>query len=97
VLLSTATLLGSDVKNPQGEDIGDLQHLMIDPQSGRVIYAVVSMGSVLGMGGKTVQVPWEALGVARDGTTLVLNASQALVPPAAGDNKGEATAVERAR
>jgi sporulation protein YlmC with PRC-barrel domain len=82
VLLSTATLLGREVRNPQGEDLGKLDHLLIDPQSGRVMYAVITMGTVLGMGGKTMQVPWETLHVARDGQTFVLHTSQPLMPPA---------------
>jgi sporulation protein YlmC with PRC-barrel domain len=80
VLLSTATLLGSEVKNPQGEDIGDLEHLLIDPHTGRVMYAVITMGTILGMGGETIQVPWETLQVARDGQTFVLHALQPLMP-----------------
>ena len=75
VLLSTETLLGSDVKNPQGQDVGDLKQLMLDPHTGRVMYAVVAMGGFLGMGEKTVVVPWNALEVARDGKSLVLNVS----------------------
>jgi sporulation protein YlmC with PRC-barrel domain len=75
VLLSTETLLGSDVKNPEGQDVGDLKHLMLDPHTGRVLYAVVAMGGFLGMGEKTVIVPWHALAVARDGKSLVLNMS----------------------
>jgi hypothetical protein len=44
VLLSTATLLGREVRNPQGDSLGDLEHLLIDPQTGRVMYAVITMG-----------------------------------------------------
>src|SRR5919109_12934 len=50
VLLSTETLLGSNVKNPQGQDVGDLKQLMVDPHTGRVMYAVVAIGGFLGMG-----------------------------------------------
>src|SRR6266436_8150003 len=75
VLLSTETLLGSDVKNPQGQAVGDLKQLMLDPHAGRVMYAVVAMGGFLGMGGKTVIVPWNALEVARNGKSLVLTVS----------------------
>ena len=83
VLLSTETLLGSNVKNPQGQDVGDLKQLMLDPHAGRVMYAVVAMGGFLGMGEKTVIVPWNALEVARDGKSLVLNVSPQMLqqPP----------------
>ena len=89
VLLSTETLLGSDVKNPQGQDVGDLKHLMLDPHTGRVMYAVVAIGGFLGMGEKTVVVPWHALEVARDGKSLVLNVSPQMSPQVSAYEKGK--------
>jgi sporulation protein YlmC with PRC-barrel domain len=89
VLLSTETLLGSNVKNPQGQDVGDLKQLMLDPHAGRVMYAVVAMGGFLGMGEKTVIVPWNALEVARDGKSLVLNVSAQMLQQAPAYEKGK--------
>jgi sporulation protein YlmC with PRC-barrel domain len=89
VLLSTETLLGSNVKNPQGQDVGDLKQLMLDPHAGRVMYAVVAMGGFLGMGEKTVIVPWNALEVARDGKSLVLNVSPQMLQQASAYEKGK--------
>ncbi len=89
VLLSTETLLGSDVKNPQGQAVGDLKQLMLDPHAGRVMYAVVAMGGFLGMGGKTVIVPWNALEVARNGKSLVLNVSPQMLQQAPAYAKGK--------
>ena len=51
------------VNNLQGEKLGDLQELMIDPQTGRIVYATLASGTVLGMGGKPLDMPWEALKV----------------------------------
>lgn len=89
VLLSTETLLGSDVKNPQGQDVGDLKHLMLDPHTGRVLYGVVAIGGFLGMGEKTVVVPWNALEVARNGKSLVLNVSPQTLQPVPAYEKGK--------
>ena len=89
MLLSTEALLGSDVKNPQGQDVGDLKQLMVDPHTGRVMYAVVAMGGFLGMGEKTVIVPWNALEVARDGTSLVLNVSPQMLHQTPAYEKGK--------
>ena len=89
MLLSTETLLGSDVKNPQGQAVGDLKQLMLDPHAGRVMYAVVAMGGFLGMGGKTVIVPWNALEVARNGKSLVLNVSPQMLQQAPAYAKGK--------
>jgi sporulation protein YlmC with PRC-barrel domain len=89
ILLSTETLLGSDVKNPQAQDVGTLKQLMVDPHTGRVMYAVVAMGGFLGMGEKTVIVPWNALEVARDGKSLVLNVSPQMLQQAPTYEKGK--------
>lgn len=89
LLLSTETLLGSDVKNPQAQDVGTLKQLMVDPHTGRVMYAVVAMGGFLGMGEKTVIVPWNALEMARDGKSLVLNVSPQMLQQAPTYEKGK--------
>src|SRR4030095_7331159 len=89
VLLSTETLLGSNVKNPQGQAVGNLKQLMLDPHAGRVMYAVVAMGGFLGMGEKTVIVPWNALEIARDGKSLVLNVSSLMLQQASAYEKGK--------
>ena len=89
LLLSTETLLGSEVKNPQAQDVGTLKQLMVDPHTGRVMYAVVAMGGFLGMGEKTVIVPWNALEVARDGKSLVLNVSPPMLQQAPTYEKGK--------
>jgi sporulation protein YlmC with PRC-barrel domain len=89
VLLSTETLLGSDVKNPQGQDVGNLKQLMLDPHTGRVMYGVVAIGGFLGMGEKTVVVPWNALEVVRNGKSLVLNVSPQMLQQASAYEKGK--------
>lgn len=55
------TLLGNDVYNKEGEDLGDIKEFMIDMVSGKVEYAVLSFGGVFGMGDKLFAVPWAAL------------------------------------
>jgi sporulation protein YlmC with PRC-barrel domain len=60
-LMGADTLLGEDVVNRQEEDLGDIKEIMIDMRSGKVAYAVLSFGGVLGMGEKLFAVPWQAL------------------------------------
>lgn len=88
VLVSTASLLGSKVKNLQGEKVGTVQHLLINPHTGLVLYAVVSMGGFLGMGKETLIVPWQALEVSRDDNALVLNISQQWLQQTPADAAG---------
>jgi sporulation protein YlmC with PRC-barrel domain len=88
VLVSTTSLLGSKVKNLQGEKVGTVQHLLINPRTGLVLYAVVSMGGLLGMGEETLIVPWQALEVTRDDNALVLNISQQWLRQTPADAEG---------
>jgi len=60
-LMGADTLMGNDVYNDDGEDLGDIKEFMIDMASGRIAYAVLSFGGLLGMGDKLFAVPWAAL------------------------------------
>ena len=48
------------VINNNGEDIANVSDLIIDRGSGRIEYIVVKTGSVLGMGGRAVAIPYSA-------------------------------------
>ncbi len=60
-ILSTSTMEGTDVKSPAGESLGDIKDLMIDLNTGRVAYAVVAFGGLLGTGSKLFAVPLQAM------------------------------------
>jgi sporulation protein YlmC with PRC-barrel domain len=60
-LMGADTLLGNDVYNSKGEDLGDIKEIMLDMASGRVAYAVLSFGGIMGIGDKLFAVPWDAL------------------------------------
>ena len=60
-LMGADTLLGNDVCNDKGENLGEIREFMIDMASGKIAYAVLSFGGLLGMGGKLFAVPWSAL------------------------------------
>ena len=60
-LMGADTLLGNDVYNRQEEDLGDIKEIMLDMESGRVAYAVLSFGGILTLGEKLFAVPWNAL------------------------------------
>lgn len=85
--LSSSTLSGDDVKNPQGDSLGDLKDIMIDTQSGKVAYAVLSFGGILGMGDKLFAVPWESLVVDGENKQLILNVSKERLKDAPGFDK----------
>ncbi|HEV8718008.1 MAG TPA: PRC-barrel domain-containing protein [Candidatus Binatia bacterium] len=71
-LVSSSALVGSTVKDRQGEKLGELRELMIDPQNGHIVYAVVASGGVLGMGKKDVALPWETFKVGLEKDDLIV-------------------------
>jgi len=54
-------LHGEDIYNTKDEDLGDIKEIMLDMRSGKIAYAVLSFGGVLGMGEKLFAIPWSAL------------------------------------
>src|SRR5262245_1280011 len=66
IVLSADTLTGDKVVNAAGEDLGKIEDFMLDVESGRIRYAVLSFGGVLGLGSKLFAVPPEALTVDMD-------------------------------
>ena len=63
----TTSLIGSDkvegtnVYGADQEKIGSIERVMIDKQSGKVAYAIISYGGFLGMGSTLHAIPWNAL------------------------------------
>jgi sporulation protein YlmC with PRC-barrel domain len=54
-------VIGHSVHNQANESLGKIEDLAIDSNNGRVAYAVLSFGGVLGIGDKLFAVPWSAL------------------------------------
>ena len=68
---------GLEIRNMQGEDLGEVEDVVIDLQNGRVRYIAMSTGGVLGVGGKMFAIPWNAFRyrMEDDEQFLVLNAT----------------------
>src|SRR5438445_12971392 len=83
-VLSASTLAGDRVKNAAGEDLGKIDELMIDIPTGRVAYAVLSFGGVLGLGDKLFAIPWRALRVDEDEKQFIFNVDKRQLENAPG-------------
>ncbi len=57
----SSVLIGTEVRNYQGEKLGNLSELAIDVESGRVVNAIVSIGGFLGVGDTLIAIPPGAL------------------------------------
>lgn len=85
--LSTSTLTGTDVRNRDGENLGDIKDFMLDVESGRVVYAVLDFGGFLGIGDKYFAVPLEAFETDTNREELVLNVTKDKLENAPGFDK----------
>lgn len=86
-LMSASTLVGNDVHNADGEDIGDIKEIMLDMRSGKVGYAVLSFKGFLGLGEKMFAVPWSALELDTDNKRFILNVAKDRLKSAPGFDK----------
>jgi len=71
------TVLGEDVKGadvigPDGKEVASLSDVVVVPDEGHIVGAILNVGGVLGVGGKDVLVAWEDLTVGADGETLTI-------------------------
>ena len=86
-VLSASTLIGGDVNNPQGENLGSIKELMLDVDLGRVAYAVLSFGGFLGMGDKLFAIPFRSLRLRPDREDFVLDVPKERLKNAPGFDK----------
>lgn len=87
IALSASSLSKDGVVNPQGEDLGKIEDIMIDVNTGRVAYVVLSFGGFLGLGEKLFAVPWEAMSVDTNRKVFVLNVQREVLKKAPGFDK----------
>ncbi|HVL75819.1 MAG TPA: PRC-barrel domain-containing protein [Noviherbaspirillum sp.] len=69
-------LIGKDVTNPQGQDLGRIEDLIIDVANSQVRYAIVSHGGVLGIGNQMAAFPPVMFRPGREEGEVMLNVSQ---------------------
>lgn len=86
-LMGADTLLGNDVSNRDGESLGDIKEFMLDMTTGKVAYAVLSFGGLLGLGDKLFAVPWGALTLDTINKRFTLNVSKETLEKAPGFDK----------
>lgn len=62
-LLQVSEYNEMDLTNNDGEDIGEIEDALVDLQEGRVTHVIVDVGGFLGIGERSVAVPFEAFQV----------------------------------
>jgi sporulation protein YlmC with PRC-barrel domain len=73
-LISADKVQGTDIYNRRGDNLGEVENVMIDKVTGRVAYAVVTFGGFLGIGAERRALPWNVLSYDVDLGGYVVNA-----------------------
>lgn len=81
--MRTSEVLGKEVKNAQGEDLGDIENLVVDIDNERVRYAVMSLDEFFGRDDKLFAIPLNQFRVDDKGN-LMLNVAKAELEKAPG-------------
>lgn len=78
------SVIGARVVNRQNESLGKIEDIVIDADAGRIAYAVLSFGGILGMGDKHFAIPWEALAFSLSDKHALLNVDKKVLENAPG-------------
>lgn len=90
VVMQASEILGTNVNDPLGENLGELTNLLFGSNDGRVYYGVLSYGGFLGLGGRRVAVPWSAIRFNAETETFILDTNQETLDNAPALTQGEA-------
>ena len=86
-IMAASSFEGETVVNPQGENVGEIDEIMLDVRSGRIAYAVMSVGGLLGIGDKYFAIPWRAFTMDTDNHRFVLDVDKDRLSNAPGFDK----------
>lgn len=87
-VIRTSQLRGKDVENAQGEDLGNIEDVVLN-RDGSVSYVVLNYGGTLGIGGKLFAVPWEQIQVTSADQPLIVSVSKERLDQLDGFNEDD--------
>lgn len=93
-VMAADTLEGDQVLNLRNESLGKIRDIMIDVPSGRVAYAVLSVGGLMGLGDKLFAIPWAALTLDADRRCFLLDIDKERLKQAPGFDKDDWPSME---
>jgi len=82
-------IIGSDVRNMENSDLGEIEDVLLATKEGESSYAIVSHGGFIGLGEKQIAVPMKHLMVTEDRDTFVLDVSEGQLDNAPSFERGE--------
>lgn len=88
-VLEADRIIGCKVENPQGENLGKIETLIINLEEGRIVCAVLSFGGFLGLGEKLFPVPLQALMFNADGDKAIIDIDKERLKNAPGYDRDQ--------
>lgn len=88
-VLSANTLKNEKVVNSAGQNLGHIQDYMLDLDTGRVAYCVLSFGGFLGLGDKLFAVPWQSMKLDTINHNFILDVTKERLKDAPGFDKDQ--------
>ncbi|MBT1701797.1 PRC-barrel domain-containing protein [Chryseosolibacter indicus] len=85
--LTATSIIGDRVENYSGEDLGTINNLMVNVQTGGIEYAVIEFGSFIGIGGKLFAIPFQELQVDPKRQIFLLNRDKDYLKQSPGFDK----------
>jgi sporulation protein YlmC with PRC-barrel domain len=80
-------IVGSAVMNLDGKRIGTIDDLVLDIDTGNIMYAVLEFGGIMGIGDKLFAVPWHSLTTVPAEGIFIIDQSKAKLEKAPGFDK----------
>ena len=71
--IRVSKVLGTNVRDPAGEKIGEVKDVVVDKESNRIMFAVLSFGGFLGMAEKYHPLPWASLKYDENQNAYIVN------------------------
>jgi len=87
--MRASKLIGQDVRNAQGEKLGDIKDIVVDVANSRVHYVILEFGGFLGLGEKHFAYPLRVFRASSDKDELVLNVDKERLKKAPGFEKNK--------
>lgn len=87
--LRVEEVVGSDVRNKQNDELGEIDDILLATKEGDTSYAIVSHGGFIGIGEKQIAVPMDRLMVTADKDVFVLDVSEEQLESAPSFERGK--------
>ncbi|CDZ79241.1 PRC-barrel domain protein [Legionella massiliensis] len=86
-IVKASEITGTKVKNAAGENLGEINEVVVNKSSGKVSYLVLDFGGVLGFGNKFFAIPWNLFAYELNDGSYILNIDKERLKNAPGFDK----------